>query len=554
MFDRIFLVMKMKKLLLCILSLMLCLNTSVIHAQEPESLMIVAHPDDETIWGGSHLINGNYTVLCITNGNNKKRKKEFMKVMEKTHSKGIILSFPDKTKGKRDNWKSCKKDIQREKKKEIDSKDWDKIVTHNPDGEYGHIHHKKVSKYVTMILKKEDKTNQLVYFGTYTSKKNKDKLENEKKLSKKDYEIKVVMTKHAQEFVKPINFESLSKHKCEVSLFDETNEDPIAHITLAKWADIMVLVPATANIIAKVVHGIADDIVSTTFLACHTKKLICPAMNVHMYENEVTQRNIKLAKELGYKFVEPVVGHLACNDTGKGKLADVQDIVSAIDHEFELEQTLKGKNVLVSAGPTQEALDPVRFLSNHSSGKQGYAIAKAAKALGANVTLVAGPTALEDLNDVNMVHVTSAQDMFDAITSRLDDQNYIIMAAAVADYRPEMVADQKIKKCDEEVTFHFVKNPDILAYIGQHKKENQVICGFAMETQNLEENARKKLESKNCDMLIANNLFTSGAGFQTDTNVVTLLRKNDTQHLPKCSKEELGYKILETMKEIEMEK
>ena len=554
MFDRIFLVMKMKRLLLCVLSLILCLNTSVIHAQEPESLMIVAHPDDETIWGGSHLINGNYTVLCITNGNNKKRKKEFMKVMEKTHSKGIILSFPDKTKGKRDNWKSCKKDIQREIKKEIDSKDWGKIVTHNPDGEYGHIHHKKVSKYVTMILKKEDRTDQLVYFGTYTSKKNKAKLENEKKLSKKDYEIKVVMTKHAQEFVKPINFESLSKHKCEVSLFDETNEDPIAHITLAKWADIMVLVPATANIIAKVVHGIADDIVSTTFLACHTKKLICPAMNVHMYENEVTQRNIKLAKELGYKFVEPVVGHLACNDTGKGKLADVQDIVSAIDHEFELEQTLKEKNVLVSAGPTQEALDPVRFLSNHSSGKQGYAIAKAAKALGANVTLVAGPTALEDLNDVNMIHVTSAQDMFDAITSRLDDQNYIIMAAAVADYRPEMVADQKIKKSDEEVTFHFVKNPDILAYIGQHKKENQIICGFAMETQNLEENARKKLESKNCDMLIANNLFTSGAGFQTDTNVVTLLRKNDTQHLPKCSKEELGYKILETMKEIEMEK
>ena len=347
------------------------------------------------------------------------------------------------------------------------------------------------------------------------------------KLSKKDYEIKVVMTKHAQEFVKPINFESLSKHKCEVSLFDETNEDPIAHITLAKWADIMVLVPATANIIAKVVHGIADDIVSTTFLACHTKKLICPAMNVHMYENEVTQRNIKLAKELGYKFVEPVVGHLACNDTGKGKLADVQDIVAAIDHEFELEQTLKGKNVLVSAGPTQEALDPVRFLSNHSSGKQGYAIAKAAKALGANVTLVAGPTALEDLNDVNMVHVTSAQDMFDAITSRLDDQNYIIMAAAVADYRPEMVADQKIKKSDDEVTFHFVKNPDILAYIGQQKKDNQIICGFAMETQNLEENARKKLESKNCDMLIANNLFTSGAGFQTDTNVVTLLRNNN---------------------------
>lgn len=374
------------------------------------------------------------------------------------------------------------------------------------------------------------------------------------KLSKKNYEIKVVMTKHAQEFVRPINFESLSKHKCEVSLFDETNEDPIAHITLAKWADIIVLVPATANIIAKVVHGIADDIVSTTFLACHTKKLICPAMNVHMYENEVTQRNIQLAKELGYKFVEPVVGHLACDDTGKGKLADVQDIVAAIDKEFEQEQTLKGKNVLISAGPTQEALDPVRFISNHSSGKQGYAIATAAKALGAHVTLVTGPTALNDIPQVDMVHVTSARDMFEAIQSRLDKQDYIIMAAAVADYRPEIVSDQKIKKSDEEVTFRFVKNPDILAYIGEHKKPNQVICGFAMETQNLEENARKKLEAKNCDMLIANNLFTAGAGFQTDTNIVTLLTKKNSKPLPKCSKEELGYKILETMQKIEMEK
>lgn len=374
------------------------------------------------------------------------------------------------------------------------------------------------------------------------------------KLSKKNYEIKVVMTKHAQEFVRPINFESLSKHKCEVSLFDETNEDPIAHITLAKWADIIVLIPATANIIAKVVHGIADDIVSTTFLACHTKKLICPAMNVHMYENEVTQRNIQLAKELGYKFVEPVVGHLACDDTGKGKLADVQDIVAAIDKEFEQEQTLKGKNVLISAGPTQEALDPVRFISNHSSGKQGYAIAAAAKALGAHVTLVTGPTALDDIPQVDMVHVTSAQDMFEAIQSKLDAQDYIIMAAAVADYRPEIVSDQKIKKSDEEVTFRFVKNPDILAYIGEHKKSNQVVCGFAMETQNLEENARKKLEAKNCDMLIANNLFTAGAGFQTDTNIVTLLTKNNSKPLPKCSKEELGYTILETMQKIEMEK
>ena len=372
-------------------------------------------------------------------------------------------------------------------------------------------------------------------------------------LVKEKYEIEVMLTPSAAKFVSPTSISALTKKKTYIDVFDD-NPGCITHVDIVKDADLFMIVPASATTIAKCANGIADNMLTAAFLAATCPKLIAPAMNVHMYENEVTQRNIKLAKELGYKFVEPVVGHLACNDTGKGKLADVQDIVACIDHEFEMEQTLKGKNVLVSAGPTQEALDPVRFLSNHSSGKQGYAIAKAAKALGANVTLVAGPTALEDLNDVNMVHVTSAQDMFDAITSRLDDQNYIIMAAAVADYRPEMVADQKIKKCDEEVTFHFVKNPDILAYIGQHKKENQVICGFAMETQNLEENARKKLESKNCDMLIANNLFTSGAGFQTDTNVVTLLRKNDTQHLPKCSKEELGYKILETMKEIEMEK
>lgn len=372
------------------------------------------------------------------------------------------------------------------------------------------------------------------------------------KLSKKNYEIKVVLTQNAQEFVRPIVFESLSKNKCEVSLFDETNEDPIAHITLAKWADIMVLVPATANVIAKVVHGIADDIVTTTFLACFRKKLICPAMNVHMYENEVTQRNIKLAKELGYHFVEPVVGHLACNDTGKGKLADVEDIVKAIDAEFE--QPLKSKNILISAGPTQEALDPVRFLSNHSSGKQGYAIAKAAKEMGANVTLVSGPVTLSDIEGVNMIHVKSAQNMFDAIKEIIDQQDYIIMAAAVADYRPEMVANQKIKKADEEITFRFVKNPDILAYIGQHKKPSQIICGFAMETQNLEQNAKRKLEEKNCDMLIANNLFTKGAGFQTDTNVVTLFKKDKAENLPMLSKEELGYLILKTMKQIEMEK
>ncbi|MBQ0064238.1 MAG: bifunctional phosphopantothenoylcysteine decarboxylase/phosphopantothenate--cysteine ligase CoaBC [Firmicutes bacterium] len=373
-------------------------------------------------------------------------------------------------------------------------------------------------------------------------------------LSKKDYEIKVLMTKHAAEFVSPLTFESLSHNKCYDDLFNKNIEDPIEHITLAKWADIMVLVPATGNVIAKVVHGIADDFVTTTFLACHTKKMICPAMNVHMYENQVTQDNLSRAKKLGYTIVDAEVGHLACNDTGKGKLASVDTIVKAIDAQFEKEEILKGKNVLITAGPTQEALDPVRFISNHSSGKQGYAIAKAAREMGANVTIVAGPTNLNDLDGVNTIHIKSARDMFEAVKENLDDANYIIMAAAVADYRPEVVADQKIKKNDDCLEIKMVKNPDILKYAGEHKKDNQVICGFAMETENLEENAHKKLVSKNCDMLIANNLFTSGAGFKTDTNVVTLFKNEERIQLPKMSKEELGVKILETLFEIESER
>lgn len=371
------------------------------------------------------------------------------------------------------------------------------------------------------------------------------------KLSKKDYEIKVILTKHAEKFVSRLTFEALCHNYVETDLFDESNEDPIAHITLAKWADLMIIVPATANIIAKVVHGISDDLLSTTFLACNKHKMICPAMNTQMYENPVTQQNIQTCKDLGYQILDPVIGHLACNDTGKGKMIEPADIVEAIDNYFNTTNKLSGKNVLISAGPTQEAMDPVRFISNHSSGKQGYAIAKAAKAMGANVILVSGPVQLEKIKGIQTINVTSALDMFEAIKQNADKADYIIMAAAVSDYRPENIAKHKIKKSDDTIEISFVKNPDILAYLGEHKTKNQIICGFAMETQDLDENAKEKLEKKNCDMLIANNLFVSGAGFQTDTNIVSLLTKDSIEHLPKLSKEELGQKILETMIKIE---
>ena len=371
------------------------------------------------------------------------------------------------------------------------------------------------------------------------------------KLSKKDYEVKVILTKHAEKFVSKLTFEALCHNYVETDLFDESNEDPIAHITLAKWADLMIIVPATANIIAKVTHGISDDLLSTTFLACNKHKMICPAMNTQMYENPITQKNIQACKDLGYQILDPVVGHLACNDTGRGKMIEPADIVEAIDNYFNTSNKLSGKTVLISAGPTQEAMDPVRFISNHSSGKQGYAIAKAAKAMGANVILVSGPVQLEKIEGIQTIDVTSALDMFEAIKQNADKADYIIMAAAVSDYRPENIAEHKIKKSDDTIEMTFVKNPDILAYLGQCKTKKQIICGFAMETQDLDKNAKEKLEKKNCDMLIANNLFVSGAGFQTDTNIVSLLTKDSIEHMPKLSKEELGQKILETMMKIE---
>lgn len=372
------------------------------------------------------------------------------------------------------------------------------------------------------------------------------------KLGKKNYEIRVILTENAEKFVPKLTFEALSKHPCEQDLF--TSEDPIAHISLATWADAMILVPATANILAKVVHGLADDMLTTTFLAATCPKMICPAMNVHMYENEVTQANLQKARQLGYHVLEPVEGHLACDVNGKGKLPDVADIVEAIDRLFENNGLLKGKHVLISAGPTQEPLDPVRFISNHSSGKQGYAIAQAALKMGAEVTIVSGPVSIDPVEGAHIIPVRSARDMYEAIKENLEQADYIIMSAAVADYRPAEVADHKIKKDKGGLAVTFVRNPDILAYIGQHKRDDQIVCGFAMETQDLEKNAKEKLVKKNCDMLIANNLFTEGAGFKTDTNVVSVLTKETIQRWPKLSKYELGLRILETMSDIEKSK
>lgn len=373
------------------------------------------------------------------------------------------------------------------------------------------------------------------------------------KLLKLDYEVKVMMTENACQFVSPLIFRSLSKNEVETNLFDAYNSDPIAHISLAHWADLLVIVPATANVIAKVVHGLADDLLTSTFLASTRPKLICPAMNTHMYENQTTQNNLELAKTLGYQILEPVVGHLACDDTGKGKLPAVDDIVTTIQAHFLKSESLKGKKVLITAGPTQEALDPVRYITNHSSGKQGYAIAKAASELGAKVTIVSGPSYEKAEEGIEIIPVTSALEMFDAVKKEYEQADYIIMAAAVSDYRPEIIHDHKIKKEGDDLTIHFVKNPDILAYVGQHKS-HQILCGFAMETKNLDENAKQKCINKNCDMLIGNNLFTKGAGFKTDTNIVSFVTKDAIVHWPKLSKEELGYKILEAMIEIEKSK
>lgn len=366
-------------------------------------------------------------------------------------------------------------------------------------------------------------------------------------LIKKGYDVEVIMTQNATEFIQPLTFESLTRHNVMVSTFEKVADRSVKHISIAKRADLFVIVPATANVIAKVVYGLADDMLTTTFLAAKCPKLICPAMNTNMYENPVTQRNLQMAKDLGYEILEPEAGFLACGDTGKGKLVDLSIIEEKIHMMTQDDLCLKGKNILISAGPTREAMDPVRFISNHSTGKMGYELARAARDMGANVTLVSGPSSLAVPMGVECIRIQSAQDMFDVISAKQNEMDFIIKSAAVGDYRVKEMAPEKIKKKGDVLTLELVKNPDILAYLGAHKPKHQILCGFAMETQDLIANATEKLVKKNCDMIVANNLRTEGAGFGTDTNVVTFIHPDKTETLAQMSKYELGRKILHTL-------
>ena len=368
-------------------------------------------------------------------------------------------------------------------------------------------------------------------------------------LIKLGYDVEVIMTKNATEFISPLVFSSLTKHNTYVDTFDRNVTYDVKHISLRKKADLFVISPATANVIAKVANGIADDMLTTTFLACDCPKIVCPAMNTGMYENQVTIDNLNKLKNYGIHIVEPASGLLACGDEGKGKLAPIEDIIEAIQENIETNKVLKGKKVLVSAGATIEKIDPVRYISNHSTGKMGYAIARAARNLGAEVYLVSGKTNLKKPYDVNVIDVLSANDMFDVIKNLYEDMDYIIMSAAVADFRPKKVAINKIKKHDGPMVIELEKNQDILAYLGENKTK-QTICGFAMETENVIENAKDKLIRKNCDMLVVNNLNTKGAGFANDTNVVSILTLDKCEDLEIMSKTDLAKIIMDKLIEI----
>ena len=359
------------------------------------------------------------------------------------------------------------------------------------------------------------------------------------RLMKQHAQVHVIMTENAAKFISPITFETLTNRKCITDTFDRNypTDHPVEveHIALAKKADLVIVAPATANIIAKMAYGIADDMLSTTLLACTCPVLVSPAMNTRMYEHPATQANLAVLKERGVKI------------EGKGKLPDPADLVDRILLEIACEKDLAGKKILVTAGPTQEAVDPVRFITNHSSGKMGYAIARAAALRGAEVTLVSGPVSLTPPAGVKLVPITSARDLFDAVTAVSDQQDIIIKAAAVADYRPASVSDEKIKKAESDLSLALERTEDTLQYLGQHKREGQILCGFAMETSDLENKARGKLKKKNLDMIVANNVKVAGAGFGTDTNVVTFITADDTQQLEIMSKENVAMKLLDRL-------
>lgn len=364
-------------------------------------------------------------------------------------------------------------------------------------------------------------------------------------LKKRHADVHVLMTKNATNFIHPITFESLTGNKCLVDTFDRNFQFQVEHVSIAKKADVVMIAPASANVIGKLAHGIADDMLTTTIMACKCKKFISPAMNTNMYENPIVQDNLKTLAHYGYEVIDPACGYLACGDTGAGKMPEPETLLSYIEREIALPKDLLGKKVLVTAGPTQEALDPVRYLTNHSSGKMGYAIAKMAMLRGAEVTLVSGPTAIEPPHFVNVVPIISAEDMYEAVTAVSKEQDIIIKAAAVADYRPAVVSDEKMKKKDGELSIELERTKDILKYLGEHKPSGQFLCGFSMETQNVIGNSRAKLTKKNLDMVAANSIKVAGAGFQGDTNVLTLITQDEEVSLPLMSKEDAAMKILD---------
>ncbi len=363
-------------------------------------------------------------------------------------------------------------------------------------------------------------------------------------LKKMHADVEVIMTKNATNFINPITFETLTGNKCLVDTFDRNFSFQVEHISIAKKADVFLVAPASANVIGKIAHGIADDMLTTTIMACKCKKIIAPAMNTNMFENEILQDNLSILKKYNFEVIDPASGYLACGDTGAGKMPEPEVLLQYILREIACEKDLAGKKVLVTAGPTREAIDPVRFISNHSSGKMGYAIAKAAMLRGADVTLVSGPTSLDAVPFVNTILVQSAQEMYDAVMAHRD-ADIIVKAAAVADYKPAQVADEKIKKSDGQAQILLTRTKDILAELGEGKKENQFLCGFAMETENLLENAKAKLNKKNADMIVANSIRKEGAGFAGDTNVATLITKDGMKELPMMQKEELANHILD---------
>lgn len=373
-------------------------------------------------------------------------------------------------------------------------------------------------------------------------------------LTKLGADVYVAMTPNSLNFVHPLTFETLTQHKCLIDSFDRNFEYSVQHVSIAKKADVVMIAPATANVIGKIAGGIADDMLTTTVMAATCKKIIAPAMNHNMYHNPIVQENIEKLKSHGYEIVKPVKGMLANRDIGDGKLPDEEVLLEYILREIAREKDLAGKKVLVTAGATRESIDPVRFITNHSSGKMGFAMAKAAMLRGAEVTIVAAHTDVEPPMFVDVIPVKSAEDMFNAVKDRYQEQDFIIKAAAVADYTPLTTADSKIKKSDGDMAIQLKRTTDILRYIGHNKGEHQIVCGFSMETDNVIENSRKKLASKNADMICANSLRTAGSGFGTDTNIITMITENEEQELELMSKFDAADLILTKLKKLQEEK